>query len=237
MCEEEREPLFSPQEQDFDRMAYNVLTYLDSQEEIREIEFSSGDSLKSIDISSWERRFGPYMLPPDVKAFLGMFNGVLVRWKVEVDGRHITIGEIAVNSIDRITEVAIEGRFHPARTGGLAVNPPDSMYGAFIIASNEFGDVVLFVLKSISETSIKPIPSNSGRSSTMIYFKDKKSQLHYICSTFTQYLRLAVLHLGVLGWHEAYTPEGLSLVTKQWMGLFCKERLCVDLHAHEIKEG
>lgn len=230
--------MFTQQEQDFDRMAYNVLTYLDSQEEIREIEFSCADSLKSTDVCSWERRFGPYILPPDVRAFLGMFNGVLVRWKVEVDGKYLTIGEIAVNSIDRITDAAVEGRFHSARTGGLVVDPPDSTYGSFVIASNEFGDVVLFVRKPISDTSVKPIPSKRTLNSTMIYFKDKKSQFHYICNTFTQYLRLAVLHLGVLGWHEAYTPEGLSLVTKQWMSLFCKERLCVDLHAaHETNEN
>jgi len=36
---------------------------------------------------------------------------------------------------------------------------------------------------------------------------------------------LMMMHVGVHGWQLAYTPEGISLITKQWMNLFCRERL------------
>ena len=61
-----------------------------------------------------------------------------------------------------------------------------------------------------------------------VWFQDKSSRWHFVCATFTQYVRLAVVHFGVLGWQMAFTPEGLSRETQQWMRLVCPERLCVD---------
>jgi hypothetical protein len=43
-----------------------------------------------------------------------------------------------------------------------------------------------------------------------------------------------VVHLGIYGWQSAFTPEGASPATQQWMRMFCKERLIVDSHVHEL---
>ena len=37
-----------------------------------------------------------------------------------------------------------------------------------------------------------------------------------------------VVHLGIVGWQYAYTDIGLDNVTRQWMRLYCPERLAAD---------
>jgi hypothetical protein len=37
-----------------------------------------------------------------------------------------------------------------------------------------------------------------------------------------------VVHLGIIGWQYAYTDIGLDNVTRQWMRLYCPERLAAD---------
>ncbi|CAN0403148.1 unnamed protein product, partial [Ectocarpus sp. 13 AM-2016] len=38
---------------------------------------------------------------------------------------------------------------------------------------------------------------------------------HFLADGFTSYFRMMVLHLGVLGWQQAFTPVGLSPTTEQ----------------------
>ena len=64
--------------------------------------------------------------------------------------------------------------------------------------------------------------------------------------TFSNYMRLCVTnygtidslthslthslpYLGIIGWQDAYTPEGLTDVTYQWMSMYCKARLLVNI--------
>ena len=51
---------------------------------------------------------------------------------------------------------------------------------------------------------------------------------HYVAPSFSCYYRLLLVHLGILGWQNAYTPGGLSPLTVQWMRLYCPERLMYD---------
>ena len=57
-----------------------------------------------------------------------------------------------------------------------------------------------------------------------IWIQDASSSWHFVADSFTTYLRLAIVHLGIIGWQNAYTPVGLPPVTKQWMARFGKER-------------
>lgn len=49
----------------------------------------------------------------------------------------------------------------------------------------------------------------------------------------SQFVGNDVLFSGIFGWQYAFTPEGLAGPTKDWMNMFCKERLIVDKHWHE----
>ena len=37
-----------------------------------------------------------------------------------------------------------------------------------------------------------------------------------------------VVHLGIVGWQYCYTDAGCDPITRQWMRLYCPERLAAD---------
>ena len=74
--------------------------------------------------------------------------------------------------------------------------------------------------------------------STAIWFvEDSSREWGYICATFSDYMRLLITHLGVLGWQSAFSRNGLRATTKEWLCIFAKERLVVDLHNYKGKTG
>jgi hypothetical protein len=62
-----------------------------------------------------------------------------------------------------------------------------------------------------------------------VWYQDRSARWHFLSSSFSDYLRLMVVHAGVHGWQLAFTPEGLPPLTQQWMNLFARERLLMDL--------
>ncbi|CAH8475393.1 unnamed protein product [Heterobilharzia americana] len=58
--------------------------------------------------------------------------------------------------------------------------------------------------------------------------------IHKICSTFEQYIRLAIVHLGLRDWQLWYTTDIPSLNSQQLCSLYIPERLL--LNAPEYRE-
>ena len=72
-------------------------------------------------------------------------------------------------------------------------------------------------------------PNASGASpKASVWFQDLACKWHYVSPSFTHYFRLMVVHLGIIGCQYAYTDIGLDNVTRQWMRLYCPERLAAD---------
>ncbi len=82
-----------------------------------------------------------------------------------------------------------------------------------------------------SSSSSSSSSSVSLFASTAIWLVDDSTrEWCYICATFSDYMRLLITHLGVLGWQTAFSRQGLRSTTREWMCIFAKERLVVDLH-------
>ena len=87
---------------------------------------------------------------------------------------------------------------------------------------------------SSSSNSSSSSSSVSLFASTAIWLVDDTTrEWCYICATFSDYMRLLITHLGVLGWQTAFSRQGLRSTTKEWMCIFTKERLVVDLHNYK----
>lgn len=43
----------------------------------------------------------------------------------------------------------------------------------------------------------------------------KQKRWHFLADSFTSYFRMMLVHLGVLGWQQAFSPVGLSPSTEQ----------------------
>lgn len=220
----------------FDSTCFSLLSHLESFEEVVAIDFSANDPVDSHEINLWEKKNLPYKLPTDLKAFLQLFNGVHVSWKVQVDGKHVNIGEININRLELIQRCALEGSFLKSLDGKIDTPSPKTAAAFILETRGDQGGQILMIYRHHIEDNTN---SNSHGSASLdshgqqyanpeIWYQDPSTRWHYICNGFTEYLRLAIVHLGVAGWLMAFTPEGLSNDSKNWMGLFCPERLCID---------
>lgn len=211
----------------FDKIAFNVLSYLETFDEVGDIEFSAPDGSATV-CKLWETKNAPYVLPFDVKGFSDLFNGVSLKWAVEVGTASVAVGNISINKVDAMVKVDLTGQFlkHSEGRDALFYPPDPSTAAGFEIANAADGIVVML---------FRTKPSNGVGNSCEIWFKDTLTLTwHFVCHTFTQYLRLCILHLGVFGWHKIFTPAGITMTTRQWMGMFCRERLCVYQHYHSL---
>lgn len=210
----------------FDKIAFNVLSYLETFDEVGDIEFA-GPEGSATACNLWDSKHAPHTLPYDVKGFASLFNGVSLKWCVDMGATSVPVGEININKVDAMVEVELSGQFmkpsDDGRDSKMALPDPLNTVGYEIAKVSDGIVAMLFTVKTAQEKE-KPCE---------IWFKDEPSSTwHYICDTFTQYVRLCILHLGIYGWQKIFTPEGISITSRQWMGMFCRERLCVYQHHH-----
>jgi tubulin polyglutamylase complex subunit 2 len=229
----------------FNKATLSCITYLESFPECRNVNFQCGDGAASHESLVWDKKNAPYKLPKDLKNFYSMFNGVHLSWNVELGDRVIQVGEVRVNRMEAVKPVDVEGSFSPGLWSDSSSSVPDkSSSAAFILDSHcEVGDVVLLYRTKQISSKLKEEESEVSRTDSVespccyeepeVWFVDQSSRWHYLCKTFTQYLRLLVIHLGVHGWQLAFTSEGLPSTTEHWMTMFCKERLIIDRYWRE----
>jgi hypothetical protein len=207
----------------FDKIALGIISRLESMDDVLNVDFTYGEPAQSHNIAQWERRNIPYRLPEDMKALLSLFNGFSLIWRVEISGRVVPLGNIMLHNINDINKIDIVGNIINDK------NLSKENSAAFLIHScPEYGNICLLYRSnnnSNNDTDNFSIPE--------IWYQDHLANWHFICNTFTQLMRIMVVHLGISGWQLAFTPEGLPLIARQWMNLFCKERLTIDLLAHE----
>lgn len=222
----------------FNSMALNCISYLESFEECKSVNFQSGDGASTQDAVQWEKKFAPYTLPKDLKSCYSLFNGFCLSWTVGVGDQTIPVGEIRMNRIDSIIRISLDGTFAPNIWNDQHIAPPDPRTSAaFLLDSqSETGDIVMVYRQRVTPcgSSSTTVEHGGGASTEYvcaepeIWFVDLSARWHYLCSNFTHFLRLLVVHLGIYGWQLAFTPEGLSITTQHWMNIFCKERLMID---------
>mmetsp|Transcript_1958 Transcript_1958/g.2552 ORF Transcript_1958/g.2552 Transcript_1958/m.2552 type:complete len:91 (+) Transcript_1958:34-306(+) len=68
-----------------------------------------------------------------------------------------------------------------------------------------------------------------------VSFRDNNCQWHPLTTDFTSYFRLALVHLGILGWQYAFTENGMDAQCEQMMRIFAPERLVVDMANSVVK--
>lgn len=209
----------------FDSVSMRCISQLESFEDVCTIDFLYSEGLSSHDFAIWEKRNSPYKLPDDFKGFYTLFNGISVMWKVMIGEKPTQIGNMSLNKIEDIKRVTVEGSFIECEWKGSKIpvpNPKTSV--AFAIDSfTETGQIV-FLFREVCTGQASEYDNPS------VWLIDISLRWHYICASFSDYMRLMILHLGIFEWQHAFTPEGLSMTTQLWMGIFAKERLCTNLY-------
>lgn len=220
----------------FDRIALGCISYLEHCEDCSTVTFQSNDGAPSHEFLIWDKKHSPFNLPEDLRRFYSIMNGFSMAWTVEVAERSLVIGDMRLNKIENITKCVVDPNLTTAiALSTEAATPLNVADCSLFILDNscELGDIVLLYRHSditsvSSTTATTAAPTTKVNAMPEVWLLSASGTLTYLCQSFTQYLRLMVVHLGVIGWQGAFTSAGLSEVTQHWMGLFCPERLLVD---------
>ena len=231
-----------------ERLSFHLFSYLRGLPGFQDLKIDTRPEVTPDEAEQWHTANAPFVLPQDLMAFLQISDGLSVRWKAESLQTEIIVGSFDLNCLNRIEHIdevetlaqqrpssssttASESAFlvpNPAENktlldADLESFPRPEKVAAFILERNlKVGDVALvYELKPDGKTPY------SGRDPT-IWFRDKSKSWHYVAANFTCYYRLLVVHLGILGWQYAFTPQGLDPLSVQWMRLYCPERLMLD---------
>ena len=231
----------TPKREQFDKISLNIISYLELFPEITKIDFSVSNNKSWNEVIAWEKKNFPYKIPFDMKEYYSIFNGLKFSWKIDLSGKLTTIGDISLLPINEISRIPMEGQFH-----SLNRPEPDIKNSAsfvFDILENipSYRLVLMYrqpnnqvsaqaSTRVITKDGLKISREIKGYDNPEIWLQDSSLKWYFIADSFTQYLRLAVSHLGIIGWQNAFTTSGLSPGTQLWMRIFCKERLLMDLN-------
>ena len=161
----------------FDNVSLNFLTKLEGLKEISSVRFHSERGVSADDVLEWERTNDPYSLPNDIASFQTMSDGVEIYWDVLLGEESVTVGDMKLHGLHKMKRIE------------------SSHLAAFVLESQvDVGDIALVFMREASSDSVTYEESVK----TEIWFRDISLEWHFVCSTFTQLLRIMVVHLGNL---------------------------------------
>jgi hypothetical protein len=220
-----------------EELSFNLFSYLRALPGFQDLKTEFRPEATPGELEQWQDGNEPFVLPADLKGFLQITDGMSLRWKAESLQTEITVGAVDLNCLNRIERMedvdsllqrsAAASGAHPQTLldVDLESHPRPEHVAAFILERNpKVGDVALVYELDGGGAAASP---HDDREPT-VWFRDKGGGWHYVAASFTCYYRLLVVHLGILGWQYAFTPQGLDPLSVQWMRLYCPERLMLD---------
>ena len=234
----------TPQKALFDQSCLSIISYLETFDECSNIDFNGSLKATPREIDAWEKKNLPYKLPSDLSAFYQMFDGFSLSYNTDVSGVLVPVGMLCLNRLADLERVPIEGMFpgHSSTAGmtsaGFALDSLSEVGVTVLLYRSQedrqaaAGAVRGSDLSSSSSSSGNAGGGGSGGSSydsPEVWFQDRCARWHHLSANFSDFLRLMVMHVGVHGWQLAFAPEGLPPLTQQWMQLFARERLVMDV--------
>jgi len=191
-------------------------------------------------VESWEagaaRRgwLGPSgTLPRDVRQALMVSDGLRLTWDASVDGGatvHKGFGCIRYNALAELVPLDVHAGWPaddiPRGAGADAsVGLPEGGHGCTTLCIDSHcpaGNVALV--------------SGPGGESMGVWLQDLEGRWHALADSFSDYMRLQVVHLGLPSWQLAFTDTGLTTDTEIWLRFMSPERLQLNNMASHRKE-
>lgn len=222
--------------EEIDLISFHVLSYVQQLPGVTHIDFvDEPRPALAAQMDGWRNKNRGFELPQDLQAFLEVTNGLAVTWSAQCVHNEITVGSLSVNPLENITRLPNGSGFSgqssaPSEPGAAGVVSvvhgaralPERSTGFLLDSIPKVGQVAL--VYSLSATQGPEQGHFEG-----VWFRDVQSSAwHFLADSFCAYFRMLVVHLGILGWQYAFTPLGLDLLTRQWMGLYCPQRLMHD---------
>ncbi|KAL5468905.1 hypothetical protein EMCRGX_G030055, partial [Ephydatia muelleri] len=206
-----------------------VVEVLETQPGIRDIELKEGIPVTISHLDSWEK-VNDCSLPEDLKQFYLAHDGATLNWSYTCNDVILRLGLIHVNQLAKLRPFSVEPRASGEPSAvDLDVKDTEGFSPSFgghncrVLPLNycsTCGHVCL--VYRIPEGGASPFEHCN------IWLLDLSLSWHLLCRTFSDYLRLAAVHLGLRQWPYALTSVGLSPLYQKWFHLFVPKRYELD---------
>ena len=197
---------------------------------VRELAYAERRPASGGDLETWESVHAPLRLPPDVRAFLSISDGLQLRWRVDVAGTSAPLGSMHLNGVAELVPFAEEAyhgkRFvaSPQASGAAA----GAGAGAGVGAGAADDVAAAFDLDSTCLDGRLALLFRTGVDGAQVWFQNRSGDWYFVATSFTDYYRLMMMHLGVPRWQYAFTEVGLDPLSTQWFRFLCPDRLSID---------
>ena len=93
----------------FNELSFHMLTFLEDQMGVSELNFENRSGCAAEEVYAWERTNAPYKVPNDLKAFLTAFDGLRFSWRVDMANRgNITVGSMRLHRLRDMLQVPLD---------------------------------------------------------------------------------------------------------------------------------
>ena len=208
------------------------------------------------ELRSWDALHPELRLPRDYALFLSCSNGVDMRWVIRRDAGASSVarvagtgaGKIHLNSLKDLAVVTIDDptlveAFDDSDADPSIAAAASTTAASSSAASSASGGAA--AAATIATAGALPLPLHGVRIDAgdegvvalvyrprlrcyQVWFQDLACMWHFAADSFTNYMRLAIMHAGVLHWRYIFAPIGLDPTTAQWIRWLLPERFAVD---------
>jgi len=222
-------------------LTFHLFSYLESLPGFRGLEYDQRPGATPAALSAWQRGELGLGLPDDLAGFLEFTDGFNLKWRASGPTHEVVVGSVSLSGVAQLARLDGSGP-SPAALKACASARAEAgeawdELGAWVGSST----VAAFALESNPKVGdsalVYPLDANGGaKGPPEVWFRDRAGGWHWVARSFGAYWRLLLVHLGVLGWQSAFTPQGLNPLTVQWMRLYCPERLILDSAHHQRQQ-
>ncbi|XP_071794943.1 tubulin polyglutamylase complex subunit 2-like [Asterias amurensis] len=226
----------------FSQLTLGVVKSLEKRAGICDVKLVDSKPAERHQVVSWEQR-NSCMLPDDLKRFYLTSDGLLLKWSVKLDDQLQQVGLMEINQVNNLSKLA-GNKATSSNTPSLADidDVSDEEQGGDEFSSPHFDRRSrIFELDScqgiakvcLVYTDTKP---GSPAQHPKIWLLDRALRWHYLASTFSQYFRMMLMHLGLPQWQYAYTDIGLTPQAKQWFNIYSPLRIGLECEENPSNE-
>ncbi|KAJ3148049.1 hypothetical protein HDU86_007617, partial [Geranomyces michiganensis] len=227
----------------------NFLPYLETCPHVTDIKVSSNPPCSEAEIQNWARMNVPHCIPADAAALLRTSDGLKIQWGISSPVRTATptttttasttanasTQHHAVESIE-IGRVEINALrdWQLVKTSHQLATPDDTTTSVTTNSSRASPPGPAYIIQHTpphgNTCLVFPLSKNCGdghdNSNAEIWFHDTTTRRwHLIAASFTAYIRLMVVHLGIIGWQLGWTDRGMPQATLDWLAMYAEARV------------
>jgi tubulin polyglutamylase complex subunit 2 len=225
----------------FDEISLNVVSYLENHKEISGLQIAEKGPVTQRMLEQWEKDNYPFRLPDDLKSFLLLSNGLMIRWYMNLKDELCPLGCMHLNSIAQIKPISMVGA--RIRTNyNVPLEESDDEDADPLAQSRtaqEFGPWAFDLDASCTSGRVALVYAEKSPSAApAVWFQDLACTWHEAAAGFADYFRVMCMHLGLPNWQYCFSDVGMDAVTTQWLRLLAPERCFVDMqHSRDRQNG